>query len=209
MDRARPEQAAPARDEAQVHQRPAGRRLGPRHGVIRTVANGAATVTATATYHGASASTSFVVRVVSDLSDLKVGHVTVAAFPSRGLRLRRDPSGPRHARAAGQRQRATGTVHVTQASGIPGVATVTSTGPDGIVTTYTVNFARAASSDEFNGARSTRNGPGAPSRRPDRLAVGGGKLTIKPEAGDLVTTTNNAKNLLLQPALGDWTIRRS
>ena len=32
-------------------------------GVIRTVANGAATVTATATYHGESASTSFVVRV--------------------------------------------------------------------------------------------------------------------------------------------------
>ena len=49
-------------------------------GVIRTVSNGAATVTATATYHGASASTSFVVRVVSDLSDLKVGGVTVAHF---------------------------------------------------------------------------------------------------------------------------------
>ena len=64
VDRARPEQAAPARDEAQLQQRPAGRRLGrPRQDVIRTVSNGAATVTATATYHGASASTSFVVRV--------------------------------------------------------------------------------------------------------------------------------------------------
>jgi beta-glucosidase len=46
------------------------------NGVIRTVSNGAATVTATATYHGASASTSFVVRVVSDLSDLKVGGIS-------------------------------------------------------------------------------------------------------------------------------------
>jgi alpha-glucuronidase len=31
-------------------------------------------------------------------------------------------------------------------------------------------------------------------------------VTITPETGDLVTTTNTAKNILLQPALGDWTM---
>ena len=36
-------------------------------GKIHTVSNGAATITATATYNGKSASTNFVVRVLSDL----------------------------------------------------------------------------------------------------------------------------------------------
>src|SRR5262249_41629645 len=42
------------------------------NGVIHTKANGAATITATVKYHGHTTSTSFVVRVVSDLSSLKV-----------------------------------------------------------------------------------------------------------------------------------------
>ena len=87
--------------------RPGVLSVNPR-GVIRTVSNGAATVTATANYHGASASTSFVVRVVSDLSDLKVGRRDGRALPARGLQLRRDPPGRRHARAAGHCQRAHG-----------------------------------------------------------------------------------------------------
>jgi regulation of enolase protein 1 (concanavalin A-like superfamily) len=174
-------------------------------GVIRTVSNGAATVTATASYHGASASTSFVVRVVSDLSDLKVGRATVAHFRPEVFDY--DVTVPAHATHAPPVSASahTGTVHVTQASGVPGVATVTSTGPDGIVATYTVNFAPAASSDEFNGATLD---PKWTVVRPDpaNQTVGGGSLTITPEAGDLVTTSNNAKNLVLQPALGNWTI---
>ena len=174
-------------------------------GVIRTVSNGAATVTATAIYHGTSASTSFVVRVLSDLSDLRVGRATVWAFhpevfdynvilPPRVM----DP--PRVTATA-----RTGTVHVTQAPGVPGVATVTSTGPDGIVATYTVHFAHPASSDEFNGDTLD---PKWMVVRPDpaNLTVGGGAVTNTPETGDLVTTTNTAKNMLLQPALGDWTM---
>ena len=174
-------------------------------GVIRTVSNGAATVTATASYHGASASTSFVVRVLSDLTDLRVGGVTVPDFhPERFDYDATVPSGVTqapHVTATAH----TGTVHVTQAAGVPGTATVTSTGPDGIVATYTVNFAPAASSDEFNG---NTLDPKWTVVRPDpaNLKVGGGSLTITPEAGDLVTTSNNAKNVVLQPALGDWTM---
>jgi regulation of enolase protein 1 (concanavalin A-like superfamily) len=98
----------------------------------------------------------------------------------------------------------TGTVNVTQASGVPGTATITSTGPEGIVATYKVNFARASSSDEFDG--STLD-PKWTVVRPDaNLAMGLGSLTITPEAGQL--TTNNAttaKNLVLQPAFGNFT----
>jgi beta-glucosidase len=174
-------------------------------GVIRTVANGAATITATATYHGASASTSFVVRVLSDLSDLKVGGATVRGF--RPDVFDYDvilPPGVTHAPPVSAAAR-TGTVRVTQAAGVPGVATVTSTGPDGIAATYTVNFARAASGDEFDGASLD---PKWTVVRPDpaNLTVGGGSLDITPEPGDLVTTTNTAKNLVLQPAPGDWTM---
>ena len=174
-------------------------------GVIRTVANGAATITATATYRGASASTSFVVRVLSDLSDLKVGGATVRGFHpdvfNYDVTL---PPGVADAPRVTARAR-TGSVEVTQAAGVPGVATVTSTGPDGIVATYTVNFANAASGDEFDGSaldpKWTVVRP-----NPANLAVGSGSLTITPETGDLVTATNTATNLVLQPALGNWTM---
>jgi alpha-glucuronidase len=173
--------------------------------VIRTVANGAATITATATYHGASASTSFVVRVLSDLSDLKAGGVTVRGFRPDVFDYdvilpTRVTDAPRVTATAH-----TGTVHVTQATGVPGSATVTSTGPDGIVATYTVHFAHAASSDEFDGSSLDPNWTVV---RPDpaNLTVGGGSLTITPQTGDLVTTTNTAKNIVLQPALKDWTM---
>ncbi|MGZ4218556.1 MAG: glycoside hydrolase family 3 C-terminal domain-containing protein [Solirubrobacteraceae bacterium] len=174
-------------------------------GVIRTVSNGAATITATATYHGARASTSFVVRVLSDLSDLKVGGVTVRGFrPDRFAYSVTLPPGVTHAPRVTATAH-TGTVHVTQATDVPGAATVTSTGPDGIVATYQVYFAQAASSDDFNG--NTLDPKWTVVRpNPTNLTVGNGSVTITPETGDLVTTSNTAKNILLQPALGDWTM---
>ncbi len=87
---------------------------------------------------------------------------------------------------------------------MPGTATITATGPDGIVATYTVNFAPAATSDEFDGdgARPAVDGRAAERRT---SSIGGGSLTITPEAGQL--TTNNAttaKNLVLEPAFGNF-----
>ncbi|HEY1517525.1 MAG TPA: glycoside hydrolase family 3 C-terminal domain-containing protein [Solirubrobacteraceae bacterium] len=176
-----------------------------RAGAIHTVSNGVATVTATASYRGASASTSFVVRVLSDLSDLKVGGFTVPGFrPERFAYNVILQHGITHAPKVTATAH-TGTVHVTQATGVPGVATVTSTGPDGIVATYSVDFAKAASSDEFNG--NTLDPKWTIVRpNPANLTVGNGSATITPETGDLVTTNNTAKNILLQPALGDWTM---
>src|SRR6478609_4391652 len=47
---------------------------------LHTVGNGAATITATATYNGKSASTSFVVRVLSKLGTLTYNGATVPGF---------------------------------------------------------------------------------------------------------------------------------
>jgi beta-glucosidase len=172
---------------------------------IRTVSNGAATVTATAKYHGASASTTFVVRVLSDLTDLKVGGVTVRGFNPDvfDYDVTLPPGATDVPQVAATAQ--TGTVDVTQATAVPGVATVTSTGPEGIVATYTVNFSPTPAGDEFDGSSLD---PKWTLVRPDpaNLAVGGGSLTITPQTGDLTTTSNSAKNLVLQPALGDWTM---
>jgi beta-glucosidase len=172
-------------------------------GKIRTVSNGAATVTATATYNGKSASEKFVVRVLSDLSDLKLDGVTVRGFlPDVFAYNVIVPAGtpvPQVTASA-----LTGVVNVTQASAVPGTARITSTGPEGIVATYTVNFSRAASGDEFDSAMLD---PKWTVVRPDaNLTMGLGSLTITPEAGQL--TTNNAvtaKNLVLQPAFGNFT----
>jgi beta-glucosidase len=174
-------------------------------GEIRTVANGAATVTATATYHGKSASTSFVVRVLSDLGSLSVSGKPLAGFNPDVTDY--DVVVPDEAGAVPQVSATarSGKVAITQATSVPGVATVTSTGPDGIVTTYHVNFAERPRGDEFNGTalgpqwQWVREAPGDWS-----LSANPGSLTITPKTGDLTTTTNTAQNVLLQPALGDW-----
>ena len=174
-------------------------------GVIRTVSNGAATVTATATYHGASASTSFVVRVVSDLSDLKVGRATVAHFRPEVFNYDVTlPAGATHAPPVTASAR-TGTVHVNAGHGHSGGGERHLDRAGRNRRDLHGELRAAASSDEFNGGTLD---PKWTVVRPDpaNLTVGGGTLTIKPEAGDLVTTTNNAKNLVLQPALGDWTM---
>ena len=172
-------------------------------GKVRTVSNGAATVTATATYHGKSASQKFVVRVLSDLSDLRVDGATVRGFLPDVFNYNVIvPAGAAVPQVTASAN--TGAVNVTQASGVPGTATITSTGPEGIVATYTVNFARAASSDEFDGP--TLDPKWTVVRPNANLATGLGSLTITPEAGQL--TTNNAttaKNLVLQPAYGNFT----
>jgi beta-glucosidase len=176
------------------------------NGAIHTVANGAATITANVTYQGVTRSTQFVVRVLSDLGNLQVNGKQVTGFnpdvSNYDVVVPDGVSGVPQVAATAP----TGKVAITQATSVPGVATVTSTGPDGIVMTYKVNFARRPSGDEFS--RSTlgsqwqwvREAPGDWS-----LSANPGSLTITPKTGDLTTTTNTAQNVLLEPALNDWT----
>jgi beta-glucosidase len=169
---------------------------------IHTVGNGAATITATATYNGKSASTSFVVRVLSDLGSISYNGTPVPGFLPDVFNY--DvivPAGSPMPNVTATASSAS--VSITQATAVPGTATITATGPDGIAATYTVNFAPAATSDEFDG--SSLDPKWTIVRQDSNLSIGGGALTITPEAGQL--TTNNAttaKNLVLEPAFGNF-----
>ncbi|MBV9944483.1 MAG: glycoside hydrolase family 3 C-terminal domain-containing protein [Solirubrobacterales bacterium] len=171
---------------------------------IRTLRNGVATVTATVTYRGVTRSTQFVIRVLSELNRL-----TVDGRPVRGFHpdtYSYDVIVPNAAQVPTVRASSPdrlATVAVTQAGGVPGDATVTVTGPDGITQTYTVHFAHRARSDAFTGSSV---GPQWTWIRQDPAneQLSGGALTITPEQGDLSGTNPLARNILVQPALGNW-----
>jgi beta-glucosidase len=181
-------------------------------GKIHTVADGVATITANATYGGVTKSTSFVVDVVSQLSAITVdGRPLSALNPGRPFASDTYtydivlPAGSATPTVAATSADPTASVVVTQTAGVPGSATIVSTGADGTPYTYTVNFAYPLQSDEFNGSAPgpqwtwVRNDPTAESES-------GGTLDITAQAGDLNAGTNTAKNLLVQPALGDWAV---
>ena len=179
-----------------------------RGGVIRTVGNGVATITATATYHGVSKSASFVVRVLSELNKITVNGHPISGFHPDAFAydvIVPDSAAPPTIAATTPDRAAT--VSVSQPASVPGSATVNVTGPDGITQTYSVYVAYRARGDEFNSATLgpqwswVRQDPASES-----LTATPGSLVITPEQGNLTGTTNTAKNLLVQPALGNWTI---
>ena len=168
-------------------QRPAGRRRGraARH-VIRTVANGAATITATATYHGASASTSVRrARALRPHRDLRVERDDGPGLPPGRLRRTTSslPPGVTDAPQVTGSAR-TGAVDVTQASASrarrpsPRPGRTASSRP----TRSTSPSPRRATSS--TATRSTRSGRSSVRTR-RTSSVGGGSLTITPETGDL------------------------
>jgi beta-glucosidase len=177
-------------------------------GRIRTVGPGVATITASASYSGVTKSTRFAIQVRPELEAITVGgHRLAGVNPQRHsydvILSDHDTSAPRvRAQARGA------TVAVTQAGAVPGTARVTVTGEDGVPSSYEINFAHRARSDDFAGATIgpqwswVRENPATHS-----LTSNPGSLVITPEAGDLTATTNTARNLLVQPALGDWTIQ--
>lgn len=175
-----------------------------RGGTIRTLRNGVATITAKVTYRGVTRSTQFVVRVLSELDRLRIDGRRIRGFhPDTFNYDSIVPDGTPTPRVTAHTPDPSATVNVTQASGVPGHATVTVTGPDGITQTYTVYFAHPARSDEFSG---TSVGPQWTWIRQDPAneRVSDGALTITPEQGDLSGTNPPARNVLVQPALGNW-----
>jgi beta-glucosidase len=194
-------------------------------GTLRTVGNGAATVTAAVAYHGTTAYGTFVVRVLSEVNTVtlhpstaskkskkgKKSSSTSASFPLPGFEpdlYTYDvivPYGTRPPRLSATTADKRAHVHVGQPGKIPGMAHIRITGPDGITTTYTIYFARPATSDSFNshsvGTQWTwiRQDPG-------NETLSDGALQIQTEQGDLTGDTKGGSNILLQPALGNWTI---
>ena len=95
---------------------------------------------------------------------------------------------------------------VLQAGSVPGAARIAVTGSDGISSRYAVYFARATDSEEFN--RSTVGRQWKWVRQdPARETLASGSLVITPTAGNVNGNLRTVRNLLLQPALGDWTIQ--
>ena len=187
-------------------------------GTLRTVSNGVATVTASVTYDGATASGQFVVRVLSELGGIELKLRPVKPI---GKHKRRTSSAPvplpgfepdtyayeeivpaseRVPRITVQTPDRSDHAQISQAAGVPGAAHVMTMGPDGIRLMYTVYFARAAAS--FTG----QVGPQWKWMNEDPAAahVAGGSLQITAQPGAIIN--NSARNVLLQPALGDWTI---
>ncbi len=178
-----------------------------RGNTIRTLRNGVATITATVTYRGVMRSTQFVVRVLSELDRLAVDGRQLRGFhPDTYSYDVIVPEGAPAPRISADSPDRTATVQVSQASAVPGHATATVTGPDGIAQTYTVYFAHRARSDDFNGSSV---GPQWTWLRQDPSSeqVSGGALTITPEQGDLSGANPPARNVLLQPALGNWAMQ--
>ncbi|MGI8863210.1 MAG: glycoside hydrolase family 3 C-terminal domain-containing protein [Solirubrobacteraceae bacterium] len=176
-----------------------------RDGSLLTVGDGVATVTATVRLSGHSTSGRFVVRVVSQLSGLAVNGQTLPSFhpDTYGYDVL-VPPGARTPRLIASGPTARTWVRVRQAAAVPGAATATVTGPDGLAFTYKVRFARPALGDAFSGARP---GAGWSWIRPDPLhrRLVPGSLTLAAGPGDL--STHSARNLLVEPALGDWTLQ--
>ena len=96
------------------------------------------------------------------------------------------------------------TVAIVQATAVPGQATITvNIGSQQAI--YTVALGYASASDEFDG--DTLGSQWSWVREDaTKWRLAGGSLIITPQTGDLQTTTNTARNLLLQDAVGDWII---
>lgn len=189
-------------------------------GTIHTVTNGVATITATVTHDSVSKSASFVVKVASEPDAIKVNGKPIgdvqpeAAFrPDQFIYDVIVPTDvtavPKVSATAPNPDAA---VDVTQAAAVPGFASIDVAGPDGVVRSYKVNFSWAAASDEFDGDTLGAQW-GVLRPNPAKLSVGSGSLNITADTGDILNSTptsagptNTASNLVLQPALGDWTI---
>jgi beta-glucosidase len=179
------------------------------HGTIRTVGPGVATITASASYAGVTRSTRFVIQVRPELERISVGSHRLSGVSPETHSYDVILSDHQTAAPRVRAQARGASVAVTQASAVPGTATITVTDDQGVPATYKVNFAHQARSDDFASATLgpqwswVRENPVTHS-----LSSSPGSLVITPEAGDLIApVANTARNILVAPALGDWTIQ--
>ncbi len=99
-------------------------------------------------------------------------------------------------------------VDVAQANGIPGTAVVTLTDNITVEKNYfNVNFGTSSVNDEFNSGTLGRQWSWVRENPANwSLSKKAGSLVITSEKGDIISTNNNAGNILLQNANTDWTI---
>jgi regulation of enolase protein 1 (concanavalin A-like superfamily) len=180
-------------------------------GLVMAKGVGTASIFAYVTVNGKTVSDNYPLKV---MPDLKPASITVngknvigfsPAIKSYSYLLKTGSGIPTvDATAAGSDV----SVDVAQAGGIPGTAVVTLT--DNITVEknfYNINFGTSSVNDEFNSGTLgkqwswVRENPAHWS-----LSKKAGSLVITSDKGDIVSTNNNAENILLQSANTDWTI---
>ncbi|GAB4234653.1 MAG: hypothetical protein Kow00109_07710 [Acidobacteriota bacterium] len=180
-------------------------------GVVTAHGPGVATITAEVTYGGRTLTDTWPVKVQPDLAlaELKVAGRRPAEFaPERRGYSFLVPAGAAVPAVEAQARDPQVQVTVEAAERVPGTTVITVVDPrTGQSERYVVAFGTAGVSDDFKGAtlgghwRRLRENAADWKLDPvrDRLV-----LTARP--GDLKEAANNAANVLLQPANGDWVI---
>ncbi len=180
-------------------------------GIVTAKGVGTVTIFAYVTINGNTVSNSYSLKVMPDLkpATIAVNGKNITGFnPSvkaYSFLLTGGASAPVvSATAAGTNV----SVDVEQATGVPGTAIVTLTDNISVERNiYMVNFGTKSVSDEFNSGTLgkqwswLRENPSNWS-----LSKKSGSMLITSEKGDIVSSDNDAKNILLQNANTDWTI---
>ncbi|MCQ2064746.1 MAG: glycoside hydrolase family 3 C-terminal domain-containing protein [Bacteroidaceae bacterium] len=172
------------------------------NGLLTAVSGGIATVTVNVTYDGRTVSDSYSVRVSQpmELSALKVGGKSILKIGVSQYSIL-DKARTVTATAAQPSLK----VSITQAESAPGTAVVRlSHAVTGDSKDYLINFGVKGTDDEF-AKRLGRQWTVLRENR-DNIAVENGSLVITSAAGDIVQSSDNAQNLVLQSANSDWTI---
>lgn len=182
------------------------------HGNVRSVAPGVATITVTATVNGTTGTASFPVAVKDEIA---ISGITINGEPIQGF----IPSTTNYTvqLAEDVTEAVVGTpdegshVVVTQATSLPGTATITVTRGETVVT-YSIYLYRPHTpvSTDFTAIdalpddwRVYSNGS-TMGENPDNWALTENGLAITSEAGDIYQAHNNSQNIFVQDADGDW-----
>jgi beta-glucosidase len=180
-------------------------------GMVTAKGIGTATIFAYVTVNGKTLSNSYPLKVMPDLkpSAITVGGKNIAGFnpavKAYSYLLPGSTNAPIViATAAGTNV----SVDVAQANGVPGTASVTLT--DNVTiekNSFMVNFGTKSVSDEFNGATLGKQWSWIRENPSNwNFSKKAGSLLITAEKGDIVSSNNNAMNILMQSANTDWTI---
>lgn len=180
-------------------------------GTITATGVGVATITAYVTINGVTESDGYPVKVMPDLtpSSIMADNKKIKGF---------NPSVTSYSYLLGATGKVPGisatassadvAVDVVQPGSIPGTAVVSLT--DNITVeknTYYINFGTRSVSDEFNGNAIGKQWTWVRENPEHRnMTSTPGSLTITAAQGDIVSSSNNAENILLQNANTDWII---
>ena len=180
-------------------------------GNVTALRPGVATIFTEVNYSGTTASGSYPVKVMPDLTpaSIKVNGKPIngfnAATKAYSYLLK---AGAKVPVVEAKALSADIAVNIEQAKKIPGTAVVTYIDNNTYEkNTYFINFDVASVSDEFENGQLGKQWEWVRENKANyNLTSSQGALTITSEKGDISEGTNNASNLLLQSANNDWAI---